>query len=248
MLIKVCVNGPRRPNEHRALPVGPDQLAIAVAAAAAQGAGAAHLHVKDPLGADTFDSDALTAAMQAVRAAAPQLPVGVTTGAWALADVAARVAAIRAWRVLPDFASVNWHEDGADAVAAALIDRGIGVEAGLWHREGVAAWLGSPHRDRCMRLLIELPDGLDEEHTGAEAAFLLRLVREGAGRKSAASIPVLLHGEGSSCWPALRLAAQQGLDSRIGLEDTLRMPDGSAAPDNAALVAAAQRIAAHTLA
>jgi beta-keto acid cleavage enzyme len=128
-----------------------------------------------------------------------------------------------------------------------LIERGIGVEAGLWHREGVAAWLGSPHRDQCVRVLIELPDGLDEERTVAEAALLLRLVRDGVHGQSAASTPVLLHGEGSSCWPALRLAVRRSLDIRIGLEDTLDLPDGSLAPDNAALVRAARLIAATRL-
>jgi uncharacterized protein (DUF849 family) len=34
------------------------------------------------------------------------------------------------------------------------------------------------------------------------------------------------------------------LDARIGLEDTQVLPDGSPAPDNAALVAAALRILA----
>jgi uncharacterized protein (DUF849 family) len=52
-------------------------------------------------------------------------------------------------------------------------------------------------------------------------------------------IQVLLHGEGTSCWPALRYAAAQGLATRIGLEDTLELPDGSPAPNNLGLVRAA---------
>jgi uncharacterized protein (DUF849 family) len=53
---------------------------------------------------------------------------------------------------------------------------------------------------------------------------------------------VLLHGEGTSCWPALRHAARRGLATRIGLEDVLELPDGTPAPDNAALVRAATRV------
>lgn len=41
--------------------------------------------------------------------------------------------------MLPDFASVNWHEDGADEVAAALLEIGVGVEAGLWHVDAALA-------------------------------------------------------------------------------------------------------------
>jgi inactivated superfamily I helicase len=51
--------------------------------------------------------------------------------------------------------------------------------------------------------------------------------------------PVLLHGLDDSCWPLLQHAGQRGLQTRIGLEDTLVLPDGSNAPDNAALVSAA---------
>jgi len=225
------------------LPATPAALARDVVAVRAAGAGAVHLHVKDADGVDTLGADELTSVLQAVRAVAA-LPVGVTTGAWTLPDPGQRVVAIQSWTALPDFASLNWHEEGADEVAAALLGRGVGVEAGLWHAQGVEAWLSSPYRDLCMRVLLELPDGLDESDTQAEADRLLTQAREGVRGRPAAAYPVLLHGEGSSCWPALRLAARLGLDMRIGLEDTLEMPDGSLAPDNAALVAAARDLVA----
>jgi uncharacterized protein (DUF849 family) len=95
----------------------------------------------------------------------------------------------------------------------------------------VAAWQGSPHRDRCLRVLVELPDGLDGPGTEARADQLLAAL--------GTSPPVLLHGMGSSTWPAVARAAALGLDTRIGLEDVLVLPDGAPAPDNAALVRAA---------
>lgn len=51
--------------------------------------------------------------------------------------------------------------------------------------------------------------------------------------------PVLLHGLDQSCWPLLQHAGARGLQTRIGMEDTLLLPDGSVADGNAALVAAA---------
>jgi len=234
VLIEACLNGSRRPGEHPALPVTPRAVARDARSAAAAGAGALHVHPKDDAGADSVGPVEVAAVVAAVREAVPGVPVGVTTGAWARPDVRERVAAVRAWTVLPDFASVNWHEDGADDVAAALLDRGVGVEAGLWHLEGVARWQASPQRDRSLRVLLELPDGLDEAGTDAEAGRLLAAV--------GSRVPVLLHGEGSSCWPALRLATRRGLDTRIGLEDVLVLPDGSVAPGNAALVGAATTI------
>ena len=51
--------------------------------------------------------------------------------------------------------------------------------------------------------------------------------------------PLLVHGEDESCWPALRYALAHGHGIRVGLEDTLELPDGSQAPDNPALIRAA---------
>jgi uncharacterized protein (DUF849 family) len=231
-LLKACLNGARLPAEHPALPVTPAELARDAVAARAAGADAVHLHVKDAGGRDTLDGAALAEVLDAVRAAAPGLPVGVTTGAWADPDPAARVAAVASWSALPDFASVNWHEDGAEDVAAALLDRGIGVEAGLWHSRAIASWLGSRHRDACLRVLVELPDRPDGSATLARAERLVAMVADDARE-------VLLHGEGASAWPLLRLAAGHGLATRIGLEDVLLLPDGGPAPGNAALVRAA---------
>jgi uncharacterized protein (DUF849 family) len=228
-LLKACLNGARRPGEHPALPVTPAALAREAAAVAAAGADAVHLHVKDADGADTLNAAALADVLVAVRATAPGLPVGVTTGAWAAPDPAERIAAVRSWSELPDFASVNWHEDGAEDVAAALLDRGVGVEAGIWHSRAAEAWSRSPHRDACLRVLVELPDRPDDDATAARADRLVGLVADAARE-------VLLHGEGASCWPLVELAARRGLATRIGLEDTLVLPDGTPAPDNAALV------------
>ena len=239
MLLKACLNGARRPARHPALPVTPAQLAADTVAVASAGAGAVHLHVKDAHGADTLDGAALGAVLEAVRAAAPGLPVGVTTGAWAAPDPADRLAAVAAWTALPDFASVNWHEPGAEDVAALLLDRGVGVEAGLWHVEAAESWRRWPDRDRCLRVLLELPAGLDEAGTGEAADALLAGVGAGPGGRTGDGVPVLLHGAGSSTWSAVRHASRRGLSTRIGLEDTLELPDGSPAPDNAALVRAA---------
>lgn len=215
----------------------PAALAAEVRAVSAAGADGVHLHVKDAEGVDTLDGDALAAVLGAVRGVAPGLPVGVTTGAWAVADPAERIEALHGWVVQPDFASVNWHEPGAEQAARTLLDHGVGVEAGLWHAAAVDAWLTSPSRDRCFRVLLELPDGLDHAATLAEAGRLLDKLRDGGVRA-----PVLLHGEGSSCWPALQEASRRGLATRIGLEDTLTLPDGSPAADNVTLVDAARTL------
>lgn len=84
-----------------------------------------------------------------------------------------------------------------------------------------------------MRVMVELgPDG--------DVATADDVLGEVLAAGSPA--PVLLHGMNESCWPLLEHAGARGVQTRIGLEDTLLMPDGSPAPDNAALVSAAVQL------
>jgi len=238
ILIQACVNGARPPAAHPSLPVTPAQISDDVRAVVRAGADAVHLHAKGEDGLDTFEPDTVDAVITCCKVVAPGLPVSITTGAWALPDPADRVAAIRTWTVLPDVASVNWHEVGSAAVVDVLMEREIGIEAGLWSLVDIEAWADSPVRDEMRRVLLELPDGLDEAETVHLADAMIEAVRA-----ASPDVPILLHGEGSSAWPAVRHALRLGLQTRIGFEDTLRLPDGSQALDNAALVSAARALA-----
>ncbi len=234
-MLKACLNGARLPAEHPALPVTAEQVAADTVAVLAAGADMVHVHVKDDVGRDTFAAGTLARTLEATRAAAPDVRIGVTTGAWAEPSLARRLEAVSSWTSLPDFASVNWHEEGAEPLAGLLLDRGVGVEAGLWTVDAVRAWLDSPLAGRCLRVLLELPDESDEVAVLSTADRMIDVLRTGGADRS-----VLLHGEGAATWPVLRHARRLGLDTRIGLEDTLVLPDGSTAPGNAALVAAAR--------
>jgi len=233
MLLQACVNGARDPAEHPWLSADAGVVADDAARAVAAGAHEVHVHPKDTAGRDSLAPADVARWVWAVRAARPGVPVGVTTGAWAEPDVERRLAAIEAWTELPDHASVNWHEAGADEVAALLLRRGVGVEAGLWDAAGFEVWKRSPVRGECLRVLIELPDEPADTVREHAEAMIAHVELEEPG------IPILLHGEEGSTWPVFDLAVELGLASRIGLEDTLLLPDGSTAPGNAALVRAA---------
>lgn len=210
------------------------QLAADSSVVAQAGAGCVHVHVKDAAGRDTLDGVALAETLRAIRAAVPGLPVGVTTGAWAVPDPRSRPRLLAGWTELPDFASVNWHEDGAEDLAFLLLARGVGVEAGLWQHESVAAWAQSDVRHRCLRAMVELqPDAANDADGAVEQAE--SLVRQAAAA-TGDIIPVLVHGEGPNTWPVLEYARRAGLPTRIGLEDTVHLPDGTAATGNEQLV------------
>jgi len=48
--------------------------------------------------------------------------------------------------------------------------------------------------------------------------------------------PRLLHGKDATAWAMLAYAVAQGYATRIGLEDTLWLPNGETTRDNAELV------------
>ncbi|MET9379392.1 3-keto-5-aminohexanoate cleavage protein [Streptomyces sp. NPDC002992] len=231
-MIQVCLNGGRGPGDSAAVPMSPAAMAEAAAEAVAAGASDVHVHPKTPCGGDTLSPRVLAETLTALREAV-DVPVGVTTGAWAEPDPVRRVERVRAWTVLPDHASVNWHEPGAEELAAALLDRGVGVEAGLWSgTDGPERFLRSPLAPRVLRILAEVTDP-DPTTAASTARALLTDLGTAHGR------PILLHGENAGTWPVLRLARHLGLSTRIGLEDTLLLPNGTPAKSNAQLVSAA---------
>lgn len=228
--VKACINGARTPDQHPNLPVTPEQLAGAALSVHRAGAQAVHVHPKTDSGMDSLEPDVVAAAVTAVRHAVPGFPLGVTTGFWALPDAKHRLRMVDEWKVLPDFASVNWHEPGSQELAELLLSKGVGVEAGLFDADAARAWARSDLAAHCTRVMVELPPDAD---TGT-ADEILTLV--GAAGSEA---PVLLHGLDESAWQLLQHAGRCGVQTRIGLEDTLRLPDGTVAEDNAALVTAA---------
>ena len=82
-----------------------------------------------------------------------------------------------------------------------------------------------------MRLLIELV----RERTADEARATARRV-EAVLDETGTRTPRLLHGEGPVAWSMLGYALERGYDVRMGLEDTLVLPDGRSTRDNAELV------------
>lgn len=236
MLLKACLNGPRRPGEHPALPLSVEALAADAVASVRAGAGAIHMHPRDAEGRESLEARVVDAAVRGVREACG-VPVGVATGAWVEPDPERRAQLVGAWTE-PDFASVNLSEPGATDVMRALLDAGIGIEAGIWSPKDVERLASSGLADRPMRVLVEVMRGSGEVAAAAAREIDAALDRLGI------RAPRLHHGEELAAWPVLRQGIALGRDLRVGLEDTLVLPDGSPARDNAALVAAAARLIA----
>ncbi len=238
MRLQACLNGGRTQREHPAVPLTPQALARDAAATVRAGAECLHLHPRDARGRESLAASDVAAALAAVRAAVPAVPVGISTGAWIAPGGPARLAPMRGWKVLPDYVSVNLHEADADAIVALMRARGIGIEAGLWTRAAASRFVATRLPRYSLRVLVELPDATASAAT-AEAAAILGIL--GA---AGVTLPVLLHGAGQSVWPMIEMAAERRLATRAGLEDGTHLPGGVLAANNAALVAAAARILA----
>lgn len=233
MLIQACLNGSRVPGEHPALPRTPEELADAARAAVTAGARSLHIHPRGPDGAQSLAPEHIGAALVAVRSACPGVAVGVSTLLAILPDVERRAVAVRQWAVRPDFASVNFSEQGADVLCAALREAGVGIEAGLSSLADAERYLALQLGPSCVRVLLE-PEEADVASALATVAAI-EGVLDAAGDRA----PRLLHGEGPTAWPLLDAALARGYDTRIGLEDVLTLPDSAPASDNADLVRAA---------
>jgi uncharacterized protein (DUF849 family) len=236
MLLKAAVNGARAREAHPMLPTTPIELAWAAAAAVQAGAGAVHVHVRGAGGAESLEREDVTRTLEAVRRAIPSIGVGISTGLWITKDPQRRHSLVSQWTTLPDFASVNFHEEGAVAVAELLVARGVGVEAGLFTAASAETFGSAAIAPRCLRVLIE--------PRGSDVAAALDTVRaiEAVLDARKIGLPRLLHGSGATAWALVQEAVKRGYDTRAGLEDMLDLPDGRQAPGNAAIIAEARRL------
>ncbi len=236
MLIKAAINGGRTRAEYALVPITPEEQAAAVVECLAAGAGAVHLHVRARSGAESLNPDDVARTLLAVKSAAPDSAVGISTGAWIVPDPVERVSLANAWEVLPDFASVNFSEEGAVELAEVLLSKGVGVEAGLCDAGNAETFVSSGLASRCLRVLLEPQE--QEIETARASVKKMRMVLDDNG----ASLERLLHGTEATTWPMLKDAIALGYGLRIGFEDTLLLSNDRLAQSNGALIADALKL------
>ena len=234
VLIQCALNGRRTRAEHSAVPVTPAQLAADAVACRAAGAQSVHLHPRRPEdGRESLAAESHDAAVVAIRTAAPELELSCSTQQDIdLGGAATRIDAVRAWTRPPDLVSLNLVQDDALELGLALLECGIGIEAGVSSLSDAEALLAAPWAARVRRVLVEI---LDEEDDGDAA---LASAREIDARVAPLGLPRLWHGHGRATWAVVAAGRDLGHDVRVGLEDTLVDRDGRPATSNAQQVLA----------
>jgi uncharacterized protein (DUF849 family) len=165
----------------------------------------------------------------------------VTTGAWIEPDLARRLALVGSWRE-PDYASVNLSEPGSLEIMETMLRIGVGIEAGVWTVEDAELLGSSGLGARVTRVLVE-PGELQVGDDETEALKLVEEIHRTLNRFGL-TVPRLQHGDGKVTWVILADSIRRGIDTRIGLEDTVYEPNGEFTTGNEALVQAARAMGA----
>lgn len=234
-LLQAALNGDR---EHPAVPRTPEELAAEARAAVDAGASSLHLHPYDEYKRETLAAEPCAAALRAVRAVCPGVPISLSTSATIEPDPERRLALIAAWTELPDLVTANQGEKGILELCELLVARGIGIEAGLLSLDDARAFVASGIAPRCVRAMVE-PLDPDPQDAVAHAEAIEQALAEGGVR-----LEQVHHGDGIASWAVNRRAVARGHGIRTGLEDTTVLPDGRVASGNGELVSVAASLLA----
>jgi uncharacterized protein (DUF849 family) len=231
-MLQACLNGSRTDDEHPAIPRTPDELAAEGRASVDAGARVLHLHPYDD-GAETLAAEPCAAALRAVHAACPGIPISLSTSADIEADPQRRLELVAGWTELPELVTANQGEPGILELCEHLLARGVGIEAGLLRLEDARAFVAYGIADRCVRVLIE-PLDAEPATTVAHAAAMEQLVID-----AGVELEQVHHGDDVATWHVMERAVARGHGIRVGLEDTTVLPDGRRPAGNGELVSVA---------
>jgi uncharacterized protein (DUF849 family) len=241
LVLAVAPNGASKSaHDHPRLPVTRDDIVADAIACRDAGASLFHLHVRDGEGRHLLDAEAYRDTTDAIRRAVGRtLVVQITTEAAGRYARAAQMAVVR--EVRPEAVSIALRElvpaAAAEAEAQAFL---------AWLRaENVMPQyiLYSPDeiaRYRDLRGRGVIPDARDF------LLFVLGRYTAGQVSEPADLLPFLRAHDGSTPWAVCAFGPREaacamagaalGGHVRVGFENNLYLPDGTLAPDNAALV------------
>lgn len=232
-MLQACLNGARTRQDHPRVPLSAEELALDAEQVVAAGAAELHVHPRDAKGIETLAPGDIAAAVQAIRARVPGVPVGLSTREGIRTDRSRGFDALRAWSVLPDYVSVNLSEADAPEIITLMMEKGIGVEAGLATAADARRFVRLSTAKEALRILVEIDFEKDVEGALRLADVIMFILEE-----SSVDLPILLHGYDETMWPLYRRSLELGVDARLGLEDGVTLPDGSLAADNSDIIRA----------
>ena len=240
-IVMSAPNGARRGKEdHQSLPITPEEIATCAESVADAGASIIHLHVRDEQDGHSLDPDRYRAASRAVRdRVGDRLIIQVTTEACGLYSAGQQTAMVR--ELKPEAVSLALKELCPDAESESTA-----AEFFAWLKtEDVMPQyiLFSPDeatRFTDLRNRGVIPDdwpfvllvlGRYTDSLTGDPDLIGRFVE---GLQQDVTWMVCCFGQTENI--AVAEAARLNGHARVGFENNLKLPDGTTAPDNAALV------------
>jgi 3-keto-5-aminohexanoate cleavage enzyme len=244
--IAVAPNGGRRTKaDHPALPLTTEEIAATASACLEAGVCMIHAHIRDRQGGHLLDADAYRSTIAAIRAAVGnRLVVQITSEALGIYRAAEQMAVVR--DVRPEAVSLALREFVPDAS----------------HEIAFADFLAWLRKEKVTpQIILYSPEDAtrlaDLKTRGVmpfdDVPVLYVLGRYAAGQRSSPTdlLPFLTpDAPRFAHWMVCAFGAREnacvtaasllGGHARVGFENNFQLPDGSVAPDNAALVAAAR--------
>ena len=237
--IMAAPTGARRGKaDHPNLPIAIEEIAAEAAACQAAGADAIHLHVRDAAGRHSLDAGLYREVIAATNAAAPGLPIQITTEAAGIYAPAEQLACLEAVR--PADASVCVREIAPDPLVADRLyhfaaEAGISIQHILFTDEDVAtlrAAYASGRVPETMHRAILVLGAYAPARNGDPAELPARLK---AIEDMNLDWAVCAFGGGEQA--CLEAAMRLGGHARVGFENNLHRPDGALADSTAEQVA-----------
>ncbi len=247
VIITVALTGnvpTREMNPH--LPLTPEEIAADVARCRDAGASLFHIHARDAQGKPTLDPRVYQAIVCRIKERAPEVIIQLSTGARAGKDWEARAAPVR---LLPEMASFTTGSNNLPGIvyenppafleflAAVFRDTGVKPEIEVFEAGMIANALYLQAKGYLMPPLhFDFVLGAPGSMPGSvrNLVFLAESLHPGSTWSVA--------GIGKAELPLSTAAVAMGGHVRVGLEDNLRLPDGSPA-SNPVLVEKIVRIA-----
>jgi len=265
VIIEAALNGGRSRQEHPGVPLAADELAAEARRCAEAGASVVHVHARSRTGGWTASPVAYARIVRAIRAAAPEVLISITS----LRPQGVPVARIQHLLeqlppdARPDLISVNlghittWEaRPGRNGRPTRHFPNSYDDIAQLLETcraKGVTPELGLMDFGFISNAVALRDDGV----LPAEPWFLLELDSPafGAGtqvapatdatyaalsatlREQFPGAPWAAHGAGVATYAVVQRALEEGAHVRVGFEDAVEMPDGSLARSNADQVA-----------
>ncbi len=240
-IVMSAPNGARRgTDDHHSLPITPDEIATCAEDVADAGASIIHLHVRDGQGAHSLDPDRYRAAIAAIRGrVGDSIVVQITTEAFGLYSAEQQMAVVRELKpeavslALREFCPAANHESAAAEFFAWLKTEDVMPQYILYSPEEVTRFEDLRRRgiipDDWPFVLLVL--GRYSDSLQGDPDLLGRYVE---GLQQDVTWMVCCFGRSEN--EAVVAAARRHGHARVGFENNLELPDGTVAPDNAALV------------